>query len=181
MRSARQQTAPPPVLEAGPLALDRLSVRLTTEESRDIELILLSRIMHRRGAAMGVETLRSRSPCVFRYRIARPAFRMTSGRALLWTLELRRRPCGAWHGSHRWRFALRSPAKANRSQPLHQRHAPLFGMIVVEFTTLRPNFVLRRQRQFIDSRHARGTRVAFRRRRNVRRRHLRLRDWRFGL
>ena len=50
---------------------------------------------------------------------------------------------GAWHGSHRWRFALRSPAKANRGQPLHQRHAPLFGMIVVEFTALRPNFVLR--------------------------------------
>src|SRR6476646_11177150 len=156
MRSARQQTAPPPVLEAGPLALDRLSVRLATEESRDIELVLLSRIMHRRRAAMGVEPLWSRSPGVFRHWIVRPAFRMTSSGARLRTLELRRRPCGAWHGSHRWRFALRSAAKANRGQPLHQRHAPLFGMIVVEFTALRPNFVLRRQRQFVDSRHTLG-------------------------
>ena len=130
---------------------------------------------------MGVETLGSRSTCVFRYRIARPAFRMTGGRALLGTLELWRGPCWAWHGSRRWRFAHRSPAKANGGQPLHQRHAPLFGVIVVEFTALRPNFVLRRQRQFVDSRHARGTRVAFRSRWNVRRRHLRFRDLRFGL
>ncbi|MFZ3250586.1 MAG: hypothetical protein WA214_17040, partial [Pseudolabrys sp.] len=34
-----------PLREAGPLSFDQMSVGLTAEESRDIELVVLSRIM----------------------------------------------------------------------------------------------------------------------------------------
>ena len=53
---------------------------------------------------------------------------------------------------------FRAPAEADRGQPLHQRHAALLGVVVGEFAALRPDLVLRRQRQFVDARHARRAR-----------------------
>ena len=52
---------------------------------------------------------------------------------------------------------LPTPAEADRGQPLHQRHAALLGVVVGEFAALRLDLVLRRQRQFVDARHARRT------------------------
>src|SRR5262245_54893223 len=101
-------------MDAGPRALHQRSVRLAAEESRDIELIVLGRFMHRCGAAMRVKTLWTRSPRVLRHGLCRPTFRLTRGRALLWAFELRRGPCrGTRHGGRCRRFPLRSPAKAN--------------------------------------------------------------------
>ena len=94
-------------------AFHQLSVRLTAEESRDIKLILLSGIMHRRRAAMGVEPLGSRPPRIFRHGLGRPAFRVTGSRALLRTLELRRRPRWTRHRGCRRCFPFRPPAKTN--------------------------------------------------------------------
>lgn len=42
---------------------------------------------------------------------------------------------------------------------MHERHAALFGMILVELTTLGAHFILRRQREFVDARHARALRT----------------------
>ena len=98
---------------------------------------------------------------IFRHRVRRPALRLTRGRALRRALELRHRPCG--RGGRAGGASPRRPAaKTDRGEPLHQRHALLLGMIVVEFAPLGPNLVLRRQRQLIDPRHARRARASVR-------------------
>ena len=80
------------------MSVDRPSVSLAAEESRDIEFVLLGRIMHRRGATVWVEALRSGPPRIFRHRFRGPTFGVAGGRALRGTLELRNWPCGARHG-----------------------------------------------------------------------------------
>ena len=44
---------------------DAVSVRLPAQECRDVELILLARVMHRGLPAMLVEPLRCRTPGIF--------------------------------------------------------------------------------------------------------------------
>ena len=95
---------------------------------------------------MRIEALRSRAPGIFRHRITRPAFgmpafRLAGGRPLRRTLELRHLPrrLRGRRGS-----LLRAPAKANRRQPLHQRHTALLRVLVGDLTALRPDLVLGR-------------------------------------
>ena len=112
--------APRRSLGAGPLDYHERSVRLSAEECREIELIILSRIIHRRRAAMRVEALVTRSSRVFGHRLRRTAFRLPGGRALLWwAFELLGRPWRTRHRSWRRLLAVRSPTETNRSQSLH--------------------------------------------------------------
>ncbi len=174
--------APLPVPEAGPLILDRWSVGLTAEESRNIELVLLGRIMHRRRAAM-----RDRGP------VGPPGAHIPtpdppaglrgggrSGAAVDAQIAVQAVRCAASAVLDGVSSSAFRP-KPDRSESLHERHAALFGMIVVELAALRPNLVLRRQRQFVDARHARCTRHAFGCRWNKRRGHRRLGHWRICL
>src|SRR4029077_19220871 len=64
-------------------------------------------------------------------------------------------PWGGWWGMARarWSFAL-ATAKPDGSEPLQQRLARLFGRCC-RLGLARAELVLRRQRQFIDARHAR--------------------------
>src|SRR6185312_10483325 len=55
---------------AGPYLLAARSVCLPAQESRNIELVLVGRIMHRRGPSVRVQALRSGPPGVFRDRLA---------------------------------------------------------------------------------------------------------------
>src|SRR5262245_20742688 len=50
------------------LRFDGGSVSLATQEGRNIENVLLDRIMHRRGPAVRIEALRNRLACIFRSR-----------------------------------------------------------------------------------------------------------------
>ena len=109
----RMQTAPLLDWDAGPLLQRRLSICLASEESRDIELILLSRIMHRCRAAMGIQTLGSRPAGIFGNRLGRPAFRLPCRRTLHWTLKLRHGPRGPGRGRRHWRLGFRPPANAD--------------------------------------------------------------------
>src|ERR1043166_4002133 len=113
---------------------------------------------------MGIETLWGRPAGIFRYRIRWPAFRLASRRTLRRTLELRHGSRRTRHRGRRRRIPFGLAAQANRSEPLHQRHAALLRMIVGEFAALRPDFVLRRYRKLVHTRHARRARVALRRR-----------------
>ena len=156
----------------------RVRPSLATEESRDNQpagrTSMAGLLPGAPSGHGGRRPLWGRSPRVFRHWIARPAFRMTSGRARAADAQLRRRLCRAWHGGHAaLPPSVRRP-RPTEAEPLHQRRCGRFsGMIVVEFTALRPNFVLRRQRQFVDA-AACAAYAAFRRAQwNVRRRHLR--------
>ena len=68
------------------------SVGLAAKESRDIELVVLARIMHRSVAAMRVEAVRPAAARIFRDRLGRAAFGMSSAGALRRTLILRHWP-----------------------------------------------------------------------------------------
>jgi hypothetical protein len=57
---------------------------------------------------------------------------------------------------------LSPPTETDRSEPLHQGDMTRLRTTVVAFLALgRPNFVPRRQRQFVDAGHARSTAHAF--------------------
>src|SRR5215831_18106873 len=134
--------------------------------------------MHRRGAPMGVEALRSRPARVFGDRVNGPALRIAGA----WTL---RRPLILRHwtrlAGHRWRWrglVFRPTAQADGGEALHETHAALLRMIVLELAALGPDFILRRQWELIDARHARRPLRAFGQWRNECRRHRRLRHWR---
>lgn len=99
--------------EAGPVLQRRPSICLAPEESRDVELILLGRIMHRCRAAMGIQTLGSRPAGIFGDRLGRPAFRLPCCWTLRWTLKLRHGPRRPGRGRRRWRLGFRPPANAD--------------------------------------------------------------------
>src|SRR5262245_7625098 len=150
-RTPRREQRPRARYRKRGLVFSRASIGLAAEECRDIELIVLRRIIHRRRAAVGIEPLRSSPTRIFRDRLRWPAFRLTSRRPLRRALVLR-------HGSgwtscrgRRRRLRLRAPTQANRGKPLHERHAPLFRMIFAQLAPLRPNLVLRRQGQLVDA------------------------------
>src|SRR6185312_14569664 len=134
---------------AGPYLLAARSVCLPAQESRNIELVLVGRIMHRRGPSVRVQALRSGPPGVFRDRLAVGL----TGRGTHRPLDRRHRTCRA-RGRRRRRL-LGAASDADRSQPLHQRHPALLRMVVTELAALRLDLVLCRQRQFVDARHAR--------------------------
>ena len=74
-------------------------------------------------------------------------------------------------GRRRERFVLLllvAATQTHRSEPLQKRHALLLRVLLVgDLAALGANFILRRHRQFIDSRHAQSTRRdPFRLRRN---------------
>ena len=75
------------------------SVGLAAEEGRNIELIVLAGIMHRRVAAMRVEAMRRGPARVFRDGLRRTAFGMPGAGTLRRTLILRRgrRPVSYTH------------------------------------------------------------------------------------
>src|SRR6186997_1660821 len=105
--------------------------------------------MQRRVTAVRVETVRRGPPCIFRDRLRRTAFRMASAGALRRTLIL-----GHWPRRPRdWRrrrcLVVRTATETDRGQPLHQRHATLLRMIVGDLAALRPDLVLRGQRQLV--------------------------------
>src|SRR6516162_11928218 len=148
---------------AGPSRVSLIG--LPAQKGRNVELVLLGGVMHRGRPPMRVEALRRRAASVFRYWLLRTAFRVTSA----WPrrpLEVRH----GWRGARgAWGFCLlAAAAEANRSEPLHQRHPTLLRMVLIgEFAALRLNFILRRQRQLVDTRHARpAQRCPLRRRRN---------------
>ena len=95
------------------MSVDQSLISLAAEESWNIELVFLGRIMHRRGATVCVEALRSGPPRIFRNRFRGSAFGVTGGRALRGMLELRNWPCGTRHRWRYWRVPLRSSAKAD--------------------------------------------------------------------
>ena len=66
------------------------SVGLAAEEGRNIELVVLAGIMHRRVAAMRVEALRPAPARIFRDRLGRAAFRVASAGTLRRTLLILR-------------------------------------------------------------------------------------------
>ena len=55
------------------------------------------------------------------------------------------------------RLLALAAAEADRREALQQRQAALLRMLVGELAALRAHFVLRRDRQFVDSRHPRRT------------------------
>ena len=130
---------------------------------------------------MRVEAMRPAAARIFRDRLGRAAFGMASAGALRRTLILRHWPRRPRYWRRRRCLVVRTAAETDRGQSLHQRHATLLGMIVGDLAALRPDLVLRGQRQLIDARHARRARHALRGRRDERRRHMRLGRRRFGL
>src|SRR6185437_368957 len=116
-------------------------VRLPAQESRDIELIFLGLVMHSLCTAVRVEALRHGPAGVFGHRVRLAAFRMTRARTG-GPFELRDRLGDT--RSRRRLHAVFAAAKADLSQPLHQRHATFLGVIVVELAALRLDLVLRR-------------------------------------
>src|SRR5665647_2432029 len=94
-QAPREVNCPVPGCWNGALSLSDRSVGLPAQEGRDIELVFLGRIMHRRGPTVGVETLRSGAPGIFRDRVRDSAFRMAAfritGRRPLRRGELRHR------------------------------------------------------------------------------------------
>lgn len=106
----KESKGPAPWQGSGAGVARRPSICLASEESRDIELILLSRIMHRCCATMGIQTLRCRPAGIFGDRLGRPAFRLPCRRRLHWKLILRHGPCGPGHGRRRRGLRLRPPA-----------------------------------------------------------------------
>src|SRR5579885_3903301 len=155
---------PTPQTGAGPRAGPCGSVGLAAQEGRDVELIILGRVMHRCRPAMGIEALRRGAAGIFGDRRHRPALRLARARPRR-PLELRHRLRGL-RRLRRLRLVVAAP-EPDRGQPLHQRHPALLRMIVGEFAALRPELVLRRQRQLVDARHARrARRQPFRRRRD---------------
>src|SRR4029079_7520513 len=82
--------APPWKTRAGPLGSVLASVGLAAEEGRNIELIVLAGIMHRRVAAMRVEAMRRGPARVFRDGLRRTAFGMPGAGTLRRTLILQR-------------------------------------------------------------------------------------------
>ena len=93
----------------------RCSVRLAAEEGRNIELVVLGRVMHSRLTAVRIEALRSSPAGIFRHGIALTAFRLARGRTL-GLFELRHGPRGARH-RRRLRL-LGAAAEADRSEAL---------------------------------------------------------------
>ena len=65
-----------------------------------------------------------------------------------------------------WLLHALAPAETDRSEPLQQRQPPFFRALIRQFTALGAQFVLRRDRQFLDPRHARRAHRLFRRRRD---------------
>src|SRR5581483_9631355 len=112
-----------PMMEAGPLQCVWSSlVCLAAEEGRNVELILLRGIMHRRGAAVRIKALRRSPARVFGHGVGRPPFRLTRTRPDR-TLVL-------WSGRAGLPvIRLAAPAEADVRKPLHQCHALLLGMI----------------------------------------------------
>src|SRR5665647_1512316 len=146
-------TAPLRVWSGAALKLSNRSVGLPTQEGRDVELVFFRRIMHSRRPSERVETLRGGPTGIFRYWLARSAFRMAGRWPRQWTLELRHRPRGA--GGRRRRRLFRTAAETDIGQPLHQRQTAVFGMILGrELAALRLDLILRRHWQFVDARHA---------------------------
>ena len=153
-------------------------------------MILVGGVMHRGLSAVLVQSLRCGAPGVFGNRQLLPCLRARFGRP-------RHRPPGQPLGRHRTAergahgrgrqarllFVLVAASETYRSQSLQQRHAPLFGMVVLpSLAAPRPNFILRGDRQFVEPRHARRTRwQPLRLRRNERRRFEDLRSGRFRL
>src|SRR5262245_16464692 len=62
---------------------------LAAQERRNIENVLLDRIVHWRGPAIRIEALRSRLAGIFRSRRCRSSFRLAGRRAQRRTIELR--------------------------------------------------------------------------------------------
>ena len=104
---------------------------------------------------MRVEPLRRGAAGIFRDRLGGSAFRRGragAGRGGRSHLRHGRRPSAAACGGC---ASLLTTAEADRGEPLHQRHALLLRMVIRQLAALRPDFVLRRHRQFVDARHAR--------------------------
>src|SRR4029079_736528 len=110
--------APPWKTRAGPLGSVLGSVGLAAEEGRNIELIVLAGIMHRRVAAMRVEAMRRGPARVFRDGLRRTPSGMLGAGTLRRTLIWRRgrRPRLPWHGRRRRSVDVSHARAAARAQ-----------------------------------------------------------------
>ncbi|MGC2122941.1 MAG: hypothetical protein WA652_08810, partial [Xanthobacteraceae bacterium] len=135
---------------------------MPAQECRDVELILVARVMHRALPAVLVEPLGRRAPGIFGDRKLMPPVLTRLGWARHRTSG---QPFGRWHSADLSSrdgpilLILLAPPETDRSQSLQQRHTPLLWMVVgPHFAAPGAYFILRRHRKFIEPRHARNPR-----------------------
>ncbi len=142
-----------PDLVAGTLGIAFVSIRLTAEKRRDVELIFLDGIMHRRLSAQGVQALGRRPFGIVGNRLLSPRIERPLG--------TRWRPIEAWRGltDHRTGFRRRLgllvlAAKTHGGEALQQRHPPFLRVVgIADRSPFCPDLVLRGDRQLIKPRH----------------------------
>ena len=146
-------------------------VRLPAQEGRNVELVFLAAVMHRRLPTVLIEPLRRLTLGIFGHRFG--PRRRTPGKPFSRRRRQRRRAARA----RRYFLLLVAAAETDGRQALQERHPPFLGMLLRQLAAAGAKLVLRGHRQLVDPRHAHpARRHAFRLRRNERLRLVRLRS-----